>query len=72
MRAMISRLVLSLAVGLIGTTSQAQEFIGGNFMLRAPMDEPYGLQMTPFAKALPDEQSLLDVVAYINTLSSSP
>lgn len=34
--------------------------------------DTYGLQMTPFAKALPDEQALLDVVAYINTLSSDP
>jgi hypothetical protein len=25
--------------------------------------------MTPFAKALPDEQAVLEVVAYINTLS---
>jgi cytochrome c oxidase subunit 2 len=33
-------------------------------------DDTYGKQMLPFAKALPDEQALLDVVAYINTLSS--
>ena len=32
-------------------------------------DDIYGLQMLPFATALPDEQALLDVVAYINTLS---
>jgi cytochrome c oxidase subunit 2 len=31
-------------------------------------DDVIGLQMAPFAKLLPDEQSLLDVVAYINTL----
>ncbi len=30
----------------------------------------YGLQMVPFATLLPDEQALVDVVAYINTLSS--
>ena len=29
----------------------------------------YGAQMVPFATLLPDEQALLDVVAYINTLS---
>ena len=40
MRAIIPRLALSLAIGLFGTILQAQEFIGGNFMLRAPMDEP--------------------------------
>jgi hypothetical protein len=34
-------------------------------------EDTYGLQMAPFAKALPDEQALLAVVAYINTLSSS-
>ena len=31
-------------------------------------DDVYGLQMVPFAKALPDEQAVLEVVAYINTL----
>jgi len=31
-------------------------------------DDTYGSQMAPFAKALPDEQALLDVVGYINTL----
>ena len=31
-------------------------------------DDTFGLQMAPFAKALPDEQALLEVVAYINTL----
>ncbi len=31
-------------------------------------DDIYGLQMLPFAMALPDEQALLDVVGYINTL----
>lgn len=29
----------------------------------------YGQQMVPFAKVLPDEQALLDVVSYINTLA---
>ncbi len=33
-------------------------------------DDTYGKQMAPFAKALPDEQALLDVVAHINTLPS--
>jgi cytochrome c553 len=33
-------------------------------------DDTYGAQMAPFAKTLPDEQSLLDVVAYINSLPS--
>ena len=32
-------------------------------------DDLYGAQMVPFATLLPDEQALLDVVAYINTLS---
>ncbi|MFP6828817.1 MAG: c-type cytochrome, partial [Gammaproteobacteria bacterium] len=32
-------------------------------------DDIYGAQMVPFATLLPDEQALLDVVAYINTLS---
>jgi len=34
-------------------------------------DDAIGLQMVPFAKALPDEQSLLDVVVYINTLGTN-
>ena len=34
-------------------------------------DDAIGLQMVPFAKALPDEQSLLDVVAYINRLGTN-
>jgi cytochrome c oxidase subunit 2 len=34
-------------------------------------DDVYGKQMAPFAKALPDEQALLDVVAYINTMSAN-
>jgi cytochrome c oxidase subunit 2 len=34
-------------------------------------DDVYGKQMAPFAKALPDEQALLDVVAYINTLEAT-
>jgi hypothetical protein len=34
-------------------------------------DDTYGLQMTPFATALPDELSLLDVVAHINTLAAN-
>lgn len=33
-------------------------------------DDTYGQQMAPFAKLLPDEQAVLDIVAYINTLSS--
>ena len=33
-------------------------------------DDTYGAQMVPFATLLPDERALLDVVAYINTLSS--
>ena len=33
-------------------------------------DDIYGLQMAVFATLLPDEQALLDVVAYINTFSS--
>lgn len=33
-------------------------------------DDLYGKQMAPFANALPDEQALLDVVAYINTFRS--
>ena len=32
-------------------------------------DDEYGVQMAPFAKILPDDQSLLDVVSYINTLA---
>ena len=31
-------------------------------------DDTYGAQMAPSARALPDEQALLDIVAYINTL----
>jgi cytochrome c oxidase subunit 2 len=34
-------------------------------------DDVYGLQMVPFAKALPDEQALLDVVSYINTFQTN-
>ena len=34
------------------------------------LDDTYGLQMVPFAKALPDEQAVLEVVAYINRLPS--
>ena len=30
-------------------------------------DDIYGQQMVPSAKALPDEQALIDVVSYINT-----
>ena len=33
-------------------------------------EDAIGLQMVPFAKILPDEQALLDVVAYINTLTT--
>ncbi len=35
------------------------------------LDDTIGLQMVAFAKLFPDEQALLDVVAYINTLSSN-
>ena len=54
MRVTISRLVLSLAIGLFGATLQAQEFIGGNFMLRAPMDEPkhYCLDLDGYASTI--------------------
>ena len=47
---------------------QLQKFRSG---LRGDHPEDiYGLQMVPFATLLPDEQALVDVVAYINTLSS--
>ena len=47
---------------------QLQKFRSG---LRGDHPEDlYGSQMVPFAMLLPDEQALLDVVAYINTLSS--
>ena len=58
---------------LVGMTdwymvTQLQKFRTG---LRGDhLKDTFGLQMAPFAKALPDEQALLDVVAYINTLSS--
>ena len=54
MRAIIPRLALSLAIGLFGTILQAQEFIGGNFMLRAPMDEPkhYCLDLDGYASTI--------------------
>ena len=46
---------------------QLQKFRSG---LRGDHPEDiYGLQMVPFATLLPDEQALVDVVAYINTLS---
>ncbi len=45
---------------------QLQKFRSG---LRGDHPEDiYGLQMVPFATLLPDEQALVDVVAYINTL----
>ncbi len=54
MRVINSRIVLPLAIGLISTTLQAQEFIGGNFMLRAPMDEPkhYCLDLEGYASTI--------------------
>lgn len=54
MRVIIPRLILSCAVGLVGSTLQAQEFIGGNFMLRAPMDEPkhYCLDLDGYASTI--------------------
>ncbi len=46
---------------------QLQKFRSG---LRGDHPEDiYGLQMAAFSSTLPDEQALLDVVAYINTLS---
>jgi len=46
--------------------TQLQKFRTG---LRGDHPEDiFGLQMVPFAMALPDEQALLDVVAYINLL----
>jgi cytochrome c oxidase subunit 2 len=49
--------------------SQLQKFRSG---LRGTIPEDvYGTQMATMAKILPDEQSLLDVVAYIGTLQSS-
>jgi cytochrome c oxidase subunit 2 len=49
--------------------SQLQKFRSG---LRGTIPEDvYGTQMASMAKILPDEQSLLDVVAYIGTLQSS-
>jgi cytochrome c oxidase subunit 2 len=33
-------------------------------------DDLYGAQMAPSARALPDEQALLDVVAFINSLQA--
>ena len=48
--------------------SQLQKFRAG---LRGDHPEDIiGIQMVAFATLLPDEQALLDVVAYINTLSS--
>ena len=32
--------------------------------------DTFGLQMSVFAKILPDEQAIADVVAYIKTLNS--
>jgi cytochrome c oxidase subunit 2 len=46
--------------------TQLQKFRTG--LRGAHPDDVIGLQMTPFAKLLPDEQSLHDVVSYINTL----
>ncbi len=88
MRMTIFKVAMLVAIISLGATIQAQDYegyIGGNFMLKAPMDAPkryctgmrgdhpedtIGLQMVAFAKSLPDEQALLDVVAYINTLTT--
>ncbi|MGI9271440.1 MAG: c-type cytochrome [Woeseiaceae bacterium] len=48
--------------------TQMQKFRTG--LRGAHPDDTYGIQMAPFAKALPDNQAVLDVVAYINTLST--
>ena len=48
---------------------QLQKFRSG--LRGADPQDIFGAQMIPFAKALPDEQAILDVVAYISTLKSS-
>ena len=49
--------------------SQLQKFRSG--LRGASPEDVYGAQMAPMAKILPDEQSLLDVAAYISTLQAS-
>jgi cytochrome c oxidase subunit 2 len=49
--------------------SQLQKFRSG--LRGANPEDIFGAQMTPLAKALPNEQSLLDVAAYIGTLQAS-
>lgn len=49
--------------------SQLQKFRSG--LRGANPEDIYGMQMAPMAKALPNEQALLDVVAYIGTLKAS-
>jgi cytochrome c553 len=46
---------------------QLQKFRSG--LRGAHPEDLYGAQMVPFATLLPDEQALIDVVAYINTLA---
>lgn len=49
--------------------SQLKKFRSG--LRGANSDDIYGAQMAVFAKALSDEQAILDVVAYIGTLKSA-
>jgi cytochrome c oxidase subunit II len=49
--------------------SQLQKFRSG--IRGANSKDIYGQQMAPLAKALPDEQAMLDVAAFIGTLESS-
>ena len=49
--------------------SQLQKFRSG--LRGANPEDTFGAQMVPIAKALPNEQALLDVVAYIGTLKAS-
>lgn len=49
--------------------SQLQKFRSG--LRGANPEDTYGMQMAPLAKALPNEQALLDVAAYIGTLQAN-
>jgi cytochrome c553 len=49
--------------------AQIQKFRSG--LRGAKPEDVYGAQMAAMAKTLPDEQAILDVVAYIGTLKSS-
>lgn len=49
--------------------AQIQKFRSG--LRGAKPEDVYGAQMAAMAKILPDEQAILDVVAYIGTLKSS-